>query len=151
VFFLDVGQGTCNVISIGNRQAIVIDTGREYSTLKRLLHKLSIDTIAILVISHCDQDHWGGAPDLLADTTIKTAKICFHVDHKTLKTAFWTKLTEMAQAREIDPLQDLIELKRDGDPHRLWPLHKLPATTEIKILFTGLRSGSDFVHGERRE
>ncbi len=131
VYFLDVGQGTCNVIPIGKGRAIVIDTGREYSTLKRLLHRLSIRTISRLVISHCDQDHWGGAPELLSDTTIQFEKICFHIDHKTTKTAFWNKLEEMIQADKIDPEKQLIYLGCDEKPRRLWIADD--SSVEIKI------------------
>jgi competence protein ComEC len=132
VYFLDVGQGTCNVIPIGKRRAIVIDTGREFSTLKRLLHRLSIHTVSFLVISHCDQDHCGGASALLSDTTIRTEKICFHIGHKTKKTAFWNKLEEMIQADEIDLEERLILLGPDEKPRQLWKAED--SSVEIKIL-----------------
>ena len=41
VYFLDVGQGTSNVILVGARRAIVIDTGRRASDLRLLLNSLS--------------------------------------------------------------------------------------------------------------
>jgi len=133
VYFLDVAQGNCSVIPIGKRRAIVIDTGKEFGTLHRLLHKLNITTISYLLISHCDQDHWGGAPALLSDTTIKTEKICFHIDHKTQNTGFWYKLEEMIQANEIDPEKDLILFSCDDIPRQLWHAED-DASIEMTIL-----------------
>jgi competence protein ComEC len=132
VYFLDVGQGTCNVIPTGKGRAIVIDTGRDVSVLKRLLTRLKVHTISVLVISHCDQDHWGVAPALLSDTTLTIEKICFHFDHKTKQTAFWTKVKEKIQKDEIDPSKQLVELKCDDKPRLLWKSDD--DTTEIKIL-----------------
>lgn len=133
VYILDVGQGTCNVIPIGGRRAIVIDTGREYRTLKRLLHRLKVHTVAVLVVSHCDLDHWGGAPALLADTTVAVERVCFHFDHKTRGTGFWDKLKELVQADKLDPETALVELRCDDTPRRLWRAADDP-DIELKIL-----------------
>lgn len=133
VYFLDVGQGTCNVIPVGKRRAVVVDAGREYRPLKRLLHQLKITTVSVLVVSHGDLDHWGGAPALLDDTTIKTEKVCFHFDHKTTRTRFWAKLEERIAADEIDPDADLVGFDIDDEPRQLWRAADDPAV-ELKIL-----------------
>jgi competence protein ComEC len=62
-YFLDVGQGTSQMIHLGEHRAIVIDTGSKRkensSPLLSLLDELDIQTIEALVLSHNDYDHNG--------------------------------------------------------------------------------------------
>ncbi len=60
VLFVDVGQGTCQVILLGNQRAIVIDAGASPEIPVRLLSILRITTIELLVLSHSHLDHSGG-------------------------------------------------------------------------------------------
>jgi len=60
VFFLDVAQGTCQILLTGNQRAIVIDTGSSADTALRLLKLLRIQTIELLILSHSHNDHLGG-------------------------------------------------------------------------------------------
>lgn len=75
VFFLDVGQGDCAVVVTPNsfsekRKIIVFDTGglKNYSTgskiLAPFLRTLGSKEIDVLVLSHYDFDHVGGANGL---------------------------------------------------------------------------------------
>jgi beta-lactamase superfamily II metal-dependent hydrolase len=64
-YFLDVGQGSSNVILLGNRRAIVIDCGPAAHVPLRLLHRY-VDQIVALVVSHNDSDHHGGAAGIVA-------------------------------------------------------------------------------------
>lgn len=65
-FFLDVGQGTSQVVLLGNRRAIVIDCGPQSGSFVPLkLLKRYVDRIVALVISHNDVDHLGGATGVL--------------------------------------------------------------------------------------
>ena len=65
-YFLDVGQGTCQVIHLGGASAIVIDCGPSYQVLGDLLHrKLGISRIKALILSHNHGDHTGGLAGLV--------------------------------------------------------------------------------------
>ncbi len=70
VYFLDVGQGDCAVILTPERQTAVIDTGglRGYDTGSRIvapfLRSLGRDRVDLLLLSHGDYDHVGGAASL---------------------------------------------------------------------------------------
>jgi beta-lactamase superfamily II metal-dependent hydrolase len=64
-YFLDVGQGTSNVILLGQGRAIVIDCGRSAWTALRLLQRY-VSRIVALIVSHNDVDHHGGAEAILA-------------------------------------------------------------------------------------
>ena len=63
-YFLDVAQGTSNVILLGQRRAVVIDCGRSASVPLKLLRRY-VDEIVALVVSHNDRDHHGGAAAIL--------------------------------------------------------------------------------------
>jgi hypothetical protein len=61
VFFVDVGQGSCQIITLGKQRAIVIDAGGTGDVPLTLLKEfLRIDVIELLAISHNDIDHSGG-------------------------------------------------------------------------------------------
>lgn len=132
VYVLDVGQGSCAVIALGGRRAIVVDAGREYGVLKRLLHRLSVVTVPLLVITHNNQDHWGGAPQLLTDTSITTEQVCFHIDQKMPGTGLWAKLEELIQTDVLDPETQLRNLEYDDKAHPLW--EAADGTAELKVL-----------------
>ncbi len=69
--FLDVGQGDASIIETTGGKTIIIDTGRtgrEVESYLRFLGKRSID---VLVITHADADHSGGAPPILRRFKVK--------------------------------------------------------------------------------
>lgn len=65
-WFLDVGQGTSNVILLGKGRAIVIDCGPKSSTETLKLLNRYVTTIEALVISHNDEDHDGNVQRILS-------------------------------------------------------------------------------------
>lgn len=72
VYYLDVGQGDCTVITSG-KETMVIDTSISprvedvYSALK----SLNVDTIDYLVITHPHDDHMGNAVSLIKSHNVK--------------------------------------------------------------------------------
>ena len=119
VYFLDVGQGTCNVILLGGRKAIVIDTGRRVAELRLLLNHLSIDTLACLAISHLDADHAGGAPALLTDFRGRIETVCFPNDHRVMTTPLWRKIVSEIKAGHLTEKQ-LVRLEYEKNPKTVW-------------------------------
>ncbi|GHT37611.1 hypothetical protein FACS189427_10780 [Planctomycetales bacterium] len=67
-YFLNVGQGTSQVILLGGQRAVIVDTGNKRnireSPLIDLLTRLQIQTIEALVLSHNDNDHIGDAKNI---------------------------------------------------------------------------------------
>jgi competence protein ComEC len=69
----DIGQGTAVLVRT-RRHVLLYDTGPRYSrdsdagerVLVPLLHALGVGRLDLLVLSHRDQDHVGGAPAVLA-------------------------------------------------------------------------------------
>jgi len=60
VLFVDVGQGTCQIILLGGRRAIIIDAGASADVPLRTLRLFRIETIELLIVSHSHADHSGG-------------------------------------------------------------------------------------------
>ena len=77
VYFLDVGQGDCSVVVTPEQRVVVIDTGglRSLDTGSRavapFLRSLGYSKIDVLLLSHYDFDHVGGAPALLGQLRVK--------------------------------------------------------------------------------
>lgn len=65
--FLDVGQGTSNVIYLGDGQAIVIDCGPGNSKQALAFLKRYVTNIKALILSHNDSDHVNGITGILPE------------------------------------------------------------------------------------
>ncbi len=83
-WFLDVGQGSSNVILLGGNRAVVIDCGpkssRETVTLLKEKH---VDTIECLAITHNHEDHDGNVSAVLSAYVGAVRNICFLNDRST--------------------------------------------------------------------
>lgn len=77
ITFLDVGQGDCSVISWRNGPVIMIDAGDRKGTadavkwtLLPFFRHMGIKKIDAFFLSHTDNDHAGGLPNLLDNFTV---------------------------------------------------------------------------------
>lgn len=76
-YFLDVGQGDCAVIITEQQKVAVIDTGglKGYDVGSRIiapfLYSMGKDEIDVLLLSHGDYDHAGGAESLADYVDVK--------------------------------------------------------------------------------
>ncbi len=75
--FLDVGQGTSNVILLGKGRAIVIDCGPKSCHVCVDLLERFVSEIEVLLISHNHTDHIGGATRIIAAFQKKIKKVLF--------------------------------------------------------------------------
>ncbi|MGD0728272.1 MAG: MBL fold metallo-hydrolase [Spirochaetia bacterium] len=73
VFFLDVGQGDCEILLSGNH-AVVIDTATEEmaSRIVSFLKSKSVQTIDLLILTHPHADHIGSATEVLSTFNVST-------------------------------------------------------------------------------
>ena len=99
--FVDVGQGTCNVVLLGDNRAIVIDCGPRGFTPIRLLEHYGVTTIAALVVSHNDQDHCGGAGQILEKYPKAIRKIFFLDDRPARENRFLAMVRREKQAGNL--------------------------------------------------
>ena len=67
VYFIDVGQGDSILLGLPDSKYVLIDAGKNtYSNnVIETLNDLSITTLEALIITHPDEDHLGGADDVL--------------------------------------------------------------------------------------
>lgn len=130
VYFLDVGQGSCNVILTGNRQAIVIDTGRRFTELEKLLDTLGVNRISCLIISHLDTDHCGGAPGLITSFRNRIDHVYYPNDYRTKETRLWQTIRTEIKAGHLNATH-LYRLERDEKPRQIWCSSTLQA--ELKL------------------
>ena len=117
VCFVDVAQGTSNVVLIGDRRAIVIDCGGEQSaTLLSVLRRFSIDTICRLIVSHSHDDHSGGAATLLTAFQGRIDELWMLDDVRRSTSLFGQRVLEELRNGRIDPAR-IRRLERDERPH----------------------------------
>lgn len=130
VHFVDVGQGTCQIILLGGQNAIVVDAGSAPGTALRLLKLHKVTRIEQLVISHSHLDHSGGAAKrsrirdgavsgILAEYQSSIGTIWHVWDHKfrsTTLAAYLAKLMKEGKIRS-EQVQSLSVAK---DPQELW-------------------------------
>ncbi|MFO1022594.1 MAG: MBL fold metallo-hydrolase [Planctomycetales bacterium] len=131
VYFLDVGQGSCNVILTGNRRAIVIDTGRRWSDLEKLLQTFGVNRISRLIISHLDADHCEGASGLITSFQNRIDSVYYPNDYRTKETRFWRTLRTEIKAGNLNRKR-IYRLERNRKPRQIWSNVALQA--ELKLL-----------------
>jgi competence protein ComEC len=65
VYFVDVGQGACQVIDFHDGKLVILDCGKSATELIMLLNQLKFQRIHAVILSHWHEDHVGGVPALL--------------------------------------------------------------------------------------
>jgi beta-lactamase superfamily II metal-dependent hydrolase len=91
--FLNVGQGTSQVIELGQQKVIIIDTGSqcgEHNSLLTLLAEREIESIEMLILSHNDIDHINGFATLLRKYSSKIKRIGFLIDREDISNIIQT-------------------------------------------------------------
>ncbi|MGD9855580.1 MAG: ComEC/Rec2 family competence protein [Planctomycetaceae bacterium] len=120
VFFLDMAQGTCQVILLGERRAIVIDCGIPMDRIVlQFLRRIGVEHIERLVVSHSHDDHIGGAVSVLGAYQDRISKICFVQDHLFLQSAFWGRISELLMDQKLAKDQ-LVRLEASDRPQEIW-------------------------------
>ena len=132
VLFVDVGQGTCQMILTGNRRAIVIDAGISPDTALRTLRLFRIETIELLVVSHSHSDHSGGVASphkhrlqadritgILVDYHDAIDRIAFVHDSQFKKRPVGRYLVKLLKEKRLKKEQ-LIHIVACEKPHALW-------------------------------
>lgn len=120
VCFVDVGQGTSNVILLGHRQAIVIDCGgAQAETVLALLRRFQIDTLTQLIVSHSHDDHSRGAAAVLTAFQGRVGEVWMLDDVRRPESLFWQRVLEELNARRLDRRQIRL-LVREDRPRQIY-------------------------------
>lgn len=101
VVYLDIGQGDAIYIETPNKKQILIDAGPTALTLSRLSKVMPFAdrSLDLLILTHPDQDHIGGAPPILDS---------YKVDN-VLVTGFYS---DSSLAQELDSKIEKLKLNR---------------------------------------
>lgn len=120
VYFVDVAQGSCQIVLLGDRRALVIDTGARNGTIPTmLLSEKQVRTIEYMAITHGHSDHVGGALGVYGGFRGGIEKLGFVEDHKFNNSKFWARVRADVKAGTLDE-QRLQPLFRDDAPLTLW-------------------------------
>lgn len=83
IHYIDVGQGDAVLIE-SNKKYILIDTGKNKSTVSDYLKKQKVKKLDYLILTHPDADHIGGAENIIKNYNI--GKIIMPTKEHTSKT-----------------------------------------------------------------
>ncbi len=120
VYFLDVAQGTCQIILLGNRTAIVIDAGSRNDQIPlQFLKQFHVERIAALLITHSHADHIGGATAILGDYQGMIDLIGFVDDGQFRQSEFWSRVKFLLDNQSLAEDQ-LFRMEVKNVPEKIW-------------------------------
>lgn len=120
-FFLDVGQGTSQVIVLADKSAIVIDCGPNSKVLVDLLkHRLNTTRIHAVVLSHNHADHIGGLSGLVRNFRKAIDKIYLLQDQLADDLILRKAISFVKMQADLGNCPLPTALYRDNSPHILY-------------------------------
>ena len=120
LFFLDVGQASCNIILLGENRAIVIDSGSGKGSLPlKFLKRCRVERIEALVVTHSHADHIGGATSILGDYSDCIDRIWFVDDGSFTSSAFYSRIRTLIDQGVLSR-RHLCRLECGIDPLVVW-------------------------------
>lgn len=120
VYFLDVGQGTSQLILLGGGEAIIIDAGPQSDDiLLKALHRYSVDRIQRFVLSHSHGDHTAAASRVLTTYGEQIEQLWFVYDSALSNSKFYKRLQQMLNNKTFSK-QQLNRLERDASPRVIY-------------------------------
>lgn len=101
IYYLDVGQGDCELICLPTGETILIDAGLKSGgdRLTAYLKEVGVDKIDILIATHPHADHIGGMEKVIQNFEIGEIYMPKVADDQVPTTATYTKLLEAIQAK----------------------------------------------------
>ncbi len=105
---LNIGKADCAVLQC-NEIVGIIDTGtyESYNTLTGFLQKNSISEIDFLILTHYDQDHIGGAINLLEDYRCDSIYLADYVSDKKYYSALMDLVSNLANVNFVSKEQTI--------------------------------------------
>ena len=127
VIFFDVGQGDSALIITPDNKTVMIDCG-EYEDAADYLELMNITSLDALIITHPDDDHYGGC-----DEVSKVAHVKRTITNTNTEKDFVLDITQTAKFEVIVAYDSGGRYKEDNDNSVLLKL----TYGKIKFLFTG--------------
>jgi competence protein ComEC len=76
----DVGQGDALVLNAGPHSAVVVDAGPDPDLVDRCLHRLGIDRVPLVVLTHFHADHVDGLSGVLSGRTVEEIEVTSYAE-----------------------------------------------------------------------
>lgn len=114
IHFVDVGQGDAALFVSKNNKVIFVDTGGSYGydvgsrVLVPVLYAMGLDKVDLLVLSHGDLDHAGGATGLARNVKVKKILLPPSTDTESVR-----NLLQVAGDSEIIFAKDKMQISVD--------------------------------------
>lgn len=128
VHFIDVGQGDCELITVGN-STVLIDCGEQeyYENVRVYLDNLGIKKLDYVIATHPHSDHMGGMADILINYTIGHFLMPRTSDDMIPSTRAYESMLDAIETYGISAsyaeVGDIIKLDNGGRIEILAPLH----------------------------
>lgn len=128
VHFIDVGQGDCELITVGE-STVLIDCGESdyYDNVKSYLTKLGITKLDYVIATHPHSDHMGGMGYVLTDFKVGHFMMPRTSDDMIPSTRVYERMIGALEEKKISASYakagDVIELDNGGRLEILAPLH----------------------------
>lgn len=140
IYFVDVGQGSAQVILFPDDSIVIVDCGPCSEPVANLLSLMTFTRIRAVVLSHWHEDHVAGAPDLirrfLDDIDVvyiprdrPTDKI---VEHQT-----YLEIVELSEEERRFKIDFLVH--QSVLAGRLWPVEQNPRAAELTLIYPNAR------------
>lgn len=123
VYFVDVSQGTSQVILFPDSSVIIIDCGQSANALLALLESISFNRIRAVILSHWHTDHVNGAPAVVKQYDSLIDHVYFAQDREAAAILGKPVYQEIKELSDNKSKFGMSILQYDG-PRRglLWPL-----------------------------
>lgn len=139
IYFVDVGQGTSQVVLFPDSSVVVIDCGRSSIALNELLESIQFDSIRALILSHWHPDHTGGAIQTVRRFADRIDSIYLSEDRPVSDIVRKTLFAQLKDLSQNESRFKFASLYRhppiDG---AVWPHMVFPDRATLKILYPGL-------------
>lgn len=132
--FLNVGQGSANVIRMRDRQAFLIDAGPKgvgAFAVREYLRRRSVDEIHCVLLSHNDQDHIGGVEGLIKEFGHQIRRIMLIEDRELGRSGLFDLVFHFARSGII-PRPVRAEVEHLGKAKIIW---KRSDGMRVKLLY----------------
>lgn len=109
VYFLDVGQGDCTVISCDDKTMMIdCGTSNQENTVRQSIYTLNVEKLDYLVITHQHDDHMGGADKLLSYVEVDNLIMPRLTLENNVNTNTYNELLKTVNSKNINkiPAQD---------------------------------------------